>query len=833
MPAEIIDLLDEGSSSSSPQLQHEELQGTDTDEEESDTELYVGSDDDTNIFKEVLEDFFAAVEAFGSFAVSGKIPGDISTGLVIHGIGPIAFPLLELQAKDIIRVCHRAPFGKGSETLIDESVRKTWELNPDQFELSNPAWQVTLRKITQKAAQELGCGSESCVRPSLYKMLLYEKGALFKPHKDTEKEPGMFGTLVICLPSIYTGGAVVASHRGQSKILEAESPSLSHSFISWYGDVTHEVQPILSGYRLVLVYNLLQGRSGPSPSASLNLHDRRRLGRILDAWGRGSKKSRSRAPEALVYKLDHQYTDANLKLQTLKGLDKVKAQYLHELCAKAGLCFYLARMEKSKYGGVEDDSFGGGGGGYYDDEEDEYEEEDDDEEEDEEERGRVHRRSSKFHEMEDVLEESISIKRLIDPDGQLLAEDVGIDEDMIIQEDPFERDPDDEDYEGWTGNEGASATHWINNLVKKVNVKSTTFHDRIEAIRSIEMGHTEGCKELGEDGAELNDLWKEWVSQQYKAILTSLDAPVRNDGPRMARLVTQHPEVLDYQRCAVIAEQYAFNSAFLASFAVAIIDKRSEDHANATFSTIVSVLIKNFTVECRATTKRASPGTSTDGREAQCLMDGHDLSRLIEYLRCTAQFDEVNQLREKLIRDADNCELVAFEAFYIPLLTDLASKLPTNSEHCEVYQPLYRKVLCSYIRRYVQTEPPRGNLAKQLEGCGSSRCADCRDLDRFLGDPKRKSAFFVVDKGRRHHLHKQLNDTEHSHTTRGYNQLVVTKGSSAHDIKHENWKKRSQNAREKIQAFDQDVLKDLLGPDYDDVIALRPGKKRPVVIDLT
>jgi hypothetical protein len=40
-------------------------------------------------------------------------------------------------------------------------------------------------------------------------MLLYKQGGHFKKHRDTEKEKGMFGTLIIQLPSIYTGGELM------------------------------------------------------------------------------------------------------------------------------------------------------------------------------------------------------------------------------------------------------------------------------------------------------------------------------------------------------------------------------------------------------------------------------------------------------------------------------------------------------------------------------------------------------------------------------------------------------------------------------------------------
>lgn len=58
------------------------------------------------------------------------------------------------------------------------------------------------------------------IRAELYKMLLYEKGAMFKIHADSEKTLGMFGTLVISLPSAHFGGGVVVSHKGQRHVLQ-------------------------------------------------------------------------------------------------------------------------------------------------------------------------------------------------------------------------------------------------------------------------------------------------------------------------------------------------------------------------------------------------------------------------------------------------------------------------------------------------------------------------------------------------------------------------------------------------------------------------------------
>ncbi|KAF2140232.1 uncharacterized protein K452DRAFT_213173, partial [Aplosporella prunicola CBS 121167] len=93
------------------------------------------------------------------------------------------------------------------------------------------------------------------VEAQLYKMLLYGEGAMFKSHQDSEKEPGMFGTLVICLSSDHEGGAVEVKHVGKRQLFETEYAE--QSYICWYSDVRHEVHKVTSGYRWVLTYNLV------------------------------------------------------------------------------------------------------------------------------------------------------------------------------------------------------------------------------------------------------------------------------------------------------------------------------------------------------------------------------------------------------------------------------------------------------------------------------------------------------------------------------------------------------------------------------------------------
>ena len=75
------------------------------------------------------------------------------------------------------------------------------------------------------------------------------------------------------------------------------------------------------------------------------------------------------------------------------------------------------------------------------------------------------------HTLEEVLQESIQLKRMIDLDGSLIARDISIEVENIVHEEPFARDPDKEDFEGYTGNAGASATHFYHDTVRGLRIR--------------------------------------------------------------------------------------------------------------------------------------------------------------------------------------------------------------------------------------------------------------------------------------------------------------------------------------------------------------------------
>lgn len=117
----------------------------------------------------------------------------------------------------------------------------------------------------------------------------------------------MIGTLVVALPSRHEGGDVHLSHNGKRRVF---APSKSSAFdlvaLAWYSDVTYETKPLLSGYRLVITYNLLQNNV-LQPSAGLFDRQQAQLQALLRVWA-----VRFPSKRQLIYPLSHQYSNTTL-----------------------------------------------------------------------------------------------------------------------------------------------------------------------------------------------------------------------------------------------------------------------------------------------------------------------------------------------------------------------------------------------------------------------------------------------------------------------------------------------------------------------------------------
>lgn len=134
--------------------------------------------------KEPQQDFGSA-HNIGDLAVQRIYNQSVNPGVVIDG-HLIPLPLIPLLDDRIRAVATRASSSRNGVDLVDYSAGLIWELNYDQLRIISPSWPAFLESIKQDVAHGLGLApSDIDVKPD--KLLLYEKGFLFRRHKDSGK----------------------------------------------------------------------------------------------------------------------------------------------------------------------------------------------------------------------------------------------------------------------------------------------------------------------------------------------------------------------------------------------------------------------------------------------------------------------------------------------------------------------------------------------------------------------------------------------------------------------------------------------------------------------
>jgi hypothetical protein len=303
-----------------------------------------------------LEAVLSDVKHPGDFFACGAI--EIAMPRVeVEGAGTLSFPVPDAQIASIVRQAERAPYGRGEETIVDTSVRNVWQIAPGKVKIGGKSWAANFENILSKVRAGLGC-DESSVSAELYKLLVYDRGGFFLAHRDTEKTHGMFGTLVVTLPSMYRGGALRIRHAGREVTVDTNAADPSElSYVGFYADCEHEALPLREGNRICLVYNLIQKYSkGRHRILKASVYESQigEAAAILDRFLRAPD-----GPAKIAWLLDHQYSPAGLSFSALKGADAAKARVLVHAAARAQCTVHLGIIHIGESGAAEpgDDYF--------------------------------------------------------------------------------------------------------------------------------------------------------------------------------------------------------------------------------------------------------------------------------------------------------------------------------------------------------------------------------------------------------------------------------------------------------------------------------------------
>ncbi len=108
-----------------------------------------------NVIKTEVLNALQGLKGSGEFVSKGAVPF-VLPGLCIEGEQEVSFPITEEQCKVLIDSAIQAPFGKGTDTIVDTSVRKTCEIDSERIRFRNPQWDVTLDSILDKVKKDLG-----------------------------------------------------------------------------------------------------------------------------------------------------------------------------------------------------------------------------------------------------------------------------------------------------------------------------------------------------------------------------------------------------------------------------------------------------------------------------------------------------------------------------------------------------------------------------------------------------------------------------------------------------------------------------------------------------
>ena len=400
-------------------------------------------------------------------------PDDLS--LEVEGFGRVTFPVTPAKARRLLGLGQPARFGRGEQTLTDPDVRDTWEIPKH---LVRAEWNDAILKVILATVQEeLGLPNGAVLTAELHSLLVYEPNQFFLPHQDSEKDDSMVGTLVVTLPSSYTGGELMVGIGEEWKSYRGSKTALS--LVAFYADCRHEVLKVKSGYRVTLTYNLLLHGDTSRPEG-----DEATVGELAELLREHFSTPVPRyysgppiaPPNRLVYLLDHEYTPRGLNWQRLKGADASRAALLREAAGRAGCEAVLALADVKTTHSAFEDGYDDYGDGRWDDEYDNDDEYDDD----------VGGDDDAGYDIQELIDSEVTLTHWTGPDGARLEETVlsAAGTEVCSSTPTGDLAPYESEYEGYMGNWGNTLDRWYHRAAIVVWPREQAFANRAETSPS-------------------------------------------------------------------------------------------------------------------------------------------------------------------------------------------------------------------------------------------------------------------------------------------------------------------------------------------------------------
>ncbi|RYP23035.1 hypothetical protein DL765_001290 [Monosporascus sp. GIB2] len=735
--------------------------------------------------------------------------------IFVEGVGPIRLPLSEVQAKELISKSHKAPFGKGSETVVDTSVRNTWEINPEQFQIRSPQWKGFLDNVLRKVAR--GLGITSPISAELYKMLLYEKGAMFKAHTEW---------LAVTLPSATS--------------LLRESRVLHPALESWLRDVKtgrRKVTPLyyvldhkyteanislqaLKTTDRVRVEVLLAACLELGFDLFLTTLEKTETGTAEEEYGYGRYGKYSRYDDCYDEDEDEEDSDSDGH----HAIDDVtEVNYYSK-----GIFDLKGNKVASSIPFDEDDII----------QEDAFEDEPDEEDYEGYMGNWGPQATHCGRSLKDILK--LCILRNEVPLLKLIL----------------------------ANNKQPVPTAFLSWLKARLNEESNISWDTLQKVtmHSIQSQSTlsqryEAISALT-DATESSERVELLISQAVDAALKDFDSNQtlsEEDGVSLFNLALYYKSMDDLKALVPKAihgraNQTSFLLGLLRALRQSTRRKQiSQEEARPIYEALSQMTVEYLSLTTATATKKAPlvPGphwllSASSIRDTTAAVNYLSPEALLRFLSSLFEYNLDEHLQKFAGRIHTEAKLIKGEYFgslWMPLFQDLPMlleqyKVPLTTP---LWQQAFQSLLRAYLRNFVGKKPPKPDYGSQQVSCP---CGDCFVLNRFLADAHQTKGRFPMGKQRRHHLHNQLDrhgiDCTHETERRGNPQtLVVTKTTKKWDAAIAQWNERRVQAEIQLEAFDQAKLRLLLAGQYNEIRSMsfleepRAASGRPVATTAT
>ncbi|EAL64319.1 hypothetical protein DDB_G0286287 [Dictyostelium discoideum AX4] len=198
-----------------------------------------------------------------NFYTQGIIEAPISIridDILPNGINYLSIPCVESQINSLI----------SNDNITTNSNRNVWEIESKKIEIGDGnLWKETEEKIIEKIKIGMGIYQDELVNLQFKKLIIIKPNG-YLPYQDINttttivknNKNNIFGKLLISLPSKSYGGDIIITNSKNDK--DHCKIQLSNNFgslinmVSFYSDCIYTTEPLQSGIRVYLEYDLIK-----------------------------------------------------------------------------------------------------------------------------------------------------------------------------------------------------------------------------------------------------------------------------------------------------------------------------------------------------------------------------------------------------------------------------------------------------------------------------------------------------------------------------------------------------------------------------------------------